>query len=152
MNAIIRNSNGDVTIMVEPSTTIVNIMKRVQETYGIAVKDQELVIEENEGADGIEFFEETTLADSLDDVASADEATDEDEDPADRGWTFEEKKEVVDFYNAAPGRTFASVKRRFRCLNPSQLTWFKKQVEAGGTRREKWQRIEEVLQQFHDAR
>lgn len=157
MRMFIKSPNGDTACLeVDPVDTIGEISARIENKYGFGVwqqcwsVEQELIDDEP-----FEFIEDASEDEMAGDSASGEEEeADEDELPADQEWSFEDKKKVVDFYLAKPGRTYKSVKQRFkRVRDPNQLSRFKKQVAAGGTKREKWARVaSNVLNSFIDAR
>lgn len=158
----IRSSAGDASISANETMTIGELMRRVAETFGICVNQQELLIQEDIDPGNLDLVEEVADSDDeqMDTATGAESAesameeeADEDKHPADRSWTFEKKKKVVDFFTASPGRTFKSVKQRFRTINERQFHRFRKQVAAGGSTQDKWRRVdEEVLQKMREAR
>jgi hypothetical protein len=153
MIVIIRSLDGDATVVVEESTTIGELIDRIQSTYGIDVGRQQWIVQEDvEEAGGFEFYEDMDDEDGQAESAM-EEDEEADEDPADKGWTFEAKKKVVEYYKATPGRTFKSVKQRFRTLSQTQFQRFTAQVAAGGTAADKWRRVDgEVMAKFQEAR
>jgi hypothetical protein len=59
----------------------------------------------------------------------------------------------VDFYLEKRGRTFKSVKQRFKKISERQFRRFYAQAINGGSKNEKWKLVDEfVWEQFQDAR
>lgn len=57
------------------------------------------------------------------------------------------------YYNESPGRTFKSVKRKWRSISETQFSCFKKQVANGGTKYYKLQQVDAtVMATFTETR
>lgn len=149
---------GDFTVTIDAAAPFAQVMELVKSEHGVDFGDQCWFVQESTIPPPLELFEDDVSpnedeSEEIEFEPHEGEEMDDGEDPADRQYSLEKKREIVAYYRAGGGRTFKSVKTRYKLLHPTQLTRFIKQVDAGGTTYDKWQAIgSAVKRKFDDAR